>query len=85
MPKTKKFIPHTEDVVAEIQDELPDLMVCDAQLVRIIPSKPRNQLNIGYYIHYRLSPRDVDRAVYIGDTVKEMKRNFDKWAKNWRV
>jgi hypothetical protein len=73
-----------EDVIAEIEDTLGDLTIVNPVFGRVTN---KQGLLPGYYVQYQISPQDVYRAVYLGDGVKvgEMKRNFDKWASNWRV
>lgn len=86
MPKKLSKPPEMiEDVLAEIEDTLPDLTVYKPELKAILHSKPRNQLLEGYYVLYQISAQDIERAVYLGNTVKELKRNFTTWSKAWRV
>lgn len=86
MPKKPKVeLPTQGDLFTEIEDMLGDTCLKEPRLVCITASKPRSHLLPGYYIHYRIWETDLDRAVYLGNNVREIQRKFNEWVKKWMV
>lgn len=74
-----------DELIAEIEDTLPELAVSEPTFGWI--KSARHMLISGYYVQYRIGGNGYPRAVYLGSGVKveEMKRKFIAWSVNWRV
>lgn len=82
MPKDKIIL---EDVLAEIEDTLPDTCLHWYEIKHVSAYKARMSLIEGYYLHYRIASADVDRVIWLGVEPLEIGKNFDRWIKKWMV
>jgi hypothetical protein len=73
-----------QQVIDSIEDELPDFKaIDDAKLIRL--SRTRLHMIVGYWITYYLLNDPIQRAIYLGDTAKQVQKAYEKWSKTWRV
>lgn len=73
----------SEDLRATIEDTLGDTVLVEPKLV--FRNKPARQYRLGWYIVYYTPGDIVQRAYYLGNDLKSIKRKFNLWVKNWMV
>lgn len=72
-----------EDLRATIEDTLGDTALVEPRLM--FRNKPGRQYLVGWYLTYHVPGDTVQRAYYLGNDVKSIKRSFNLWVRQWMV
>jgi hypothetical protein len=72
-----------EDLRSTIEDTLGDTYLSDPKLH--FSNKVTRLYRIGWYITYFVPGDIIQRAYYLGNDPKSIKRNFNLWVMNWMV
>jgi hypothetical protein len=72
-----------DDLRSTIEDTLGDTYLVEPQLK--FCNQPTRLWRFGWYVVYHIPGDIIQRAYYLGNDLKSIKRNFNLWVKNWMV